>query len=75
MASLTSSLCRSYFGLPVYVALWVGYKLYYKSKWIPLAEVDLISGRREWDENEAMEEEKELAKGKLPLWKRIWDSA
>lgn len=57
----------------VYVILWVGYKFYYRTKWIPLSEVDLISGRREFDEDEAREEEKAAAKGPQSFWRRVWD--
>ena len=52
----------------------VGYKLYYKTKLIPLHEVDLVSGRREFDEDEAAEAEKDLHDPR-PWWKKAWESA
>lgn len=53
----------------------IGYKLYYKTELIPLTEVDLVSGRREFDEDEAAEDERAANGPKLPLWKRLWESA
>ncbi|BGP41989.1 amino acid transporter [Rhodotorula kratochvilovae] len=65
----------NYCGIPFYIALFVGWKLYYKTRIIPSAEVDLISGRREFDDDEAAWEEKEAIRGKQPWWKRAWDGA
>nr|CRX79058.1 hypothetical protein ls5930a1_00104 [Leucosporidium scottii] len=64
----------SYFGLPVYFIMLFGYKLYYKTELIPLTEVDLVSGRREFDEDEAAEDEK-MAHDARPWWKKAWESA
>lgn len=52
----------------------VGYKIYYKTELIPLTEVDLVSGRREFDEDEAAQAEKD-AMDVRPWWKKAWDSA
>jgi lysine-specific permease len=41
------SLVACYIGIPIVVVLYVGYKVVMKTKFIPLAEVDLISGREE----------------------------
>lgn len=62
----------SYLGLPLYAALYFGYKFYYKSRIIPLHEVDLVTGRREFDEDEAMWAEKEAA-NPPSFWRRLWD--
>lgn len=58
----------------VYFIMLVGYKLYYKTELIPLTEVDLVSGRREFDEDEAAEDEK-MAHDARPWWKKAWESA
>ncbi|GAA5824668.1 hypothetical protein JCM3770_005625 [Rhodotorula araucariae] len=65
----------NYIGIPFYIALFVGYKLIHKTRVIPSAEVDLISGRREFDEDEALWDEKEALRGKLPWWQRAWEGA
>ncbi|CEP12046.1 hypothetical protein [Parasitella parasitica] len=38
-----------YIGVPVYLVIYLGYKIIKKSKVIPLMEVDLISGREEFE--------------------------
>lgn len=40
-------LVACYIGVPIVVVLYVGYKVIMKTKFIPLAEVDLITGREE----------------------------
>lgn len=42
----------TYIALPTFFVLWSGYKFYYKTKVIPLDQIDLISGKREIDEEE-----------------------
>lgn len=64
----------NYLGIPVYLALFLGYKLWYKTKLIPLKEVDLITGKREFDEDEALWAEEEAESNK-PWWKKLWDAA
>ncbi|KAJ9639726.1 hypothetical protein H2204_003519 [Knufia peltigerae] len=56
-----------YITIPTFVILFVGYKLYFKTRWIPLNKVD-FSDRREWVA--AVSE----AKSDCRSWKRrIWD--
>jgi len=70
----TDTFITAYIAIPTFVVLWGGYKLYFKTKVIPLDQVDLISGKREIDE----EEEKFLAEqaelGPRNRWQRLWDS-
>ena len=65
---------RSYIALPTFVLFWSGYKIWYKTSLIPLDKVDLISGKREIDE----EENKFLAEqemlGPQSRWRKIFDS-
>ncbi|KAK4045964.1 amino acid transporter [Microbotryomycetes sp. JL201] len=64
----------SYLGLPIYIALYFGYKFWHKTKIIPLHEVDLISGRREFDEDEAQENERRGSKPQNKnIFRKIWD--
>lgn len=65
----------NYCAVPFWLALYFGWKFVHKTKIIPSAEVDLVSGRREFDEDEAMWEEKEALRGKQPWWKRVWEGA
>ncbi|GAA5847632.1 hypothetical protein JCM5353_004163 [Sporobolomyces roseus] len=63
----------NYLGIPIYIALYAGHKLWHKTRVIKPEEVDLISGRKEFDMDESAWEEEEAARGKLPLWKRLWE--
>lgn len=38
----------NYIVIVIFVVLYVGWKLYKKTKWVPLAEMDLVSGRKEY---------------------------
>lgn len=63
----------SYVALPIFGLLWLGYKLWYKTELIALEEVDLISGKREIDEEEeafALSEEKA---GLRTVWQKLCD--
>ncbi|GAA5940465.1 uncharacterized protein JCM15063_002335 [Sporobolomyces koalae] len=65
----------AYLGIPIYVCLYLGHKFWHKTRVIPLEEVDLISGRKEFDMDEAAWEQEELERGKLPWWKKLWEGA
>lgn len=64
----------SYIGLPIFVILWGGYKVYYRTSMIPPHEVDLITGKREIDEEEEQFVAEEEAKGPRNFLQRMWDS-
>ncbi|KAM0747841.1 dicarboxylic amino acid permease [Meredithblackwellia eburnea MCA 4105] len=64
----------NYIGAPVFVIIYLGWKFYHKTSMIPLEEVDLTTGKREFDEDQAMHEEEEAMSNK-PLWKKIWEGA
>ncbi|KAK6087041.1 amino acid permease [Seiridium cupressi] len=38
----------SYLVIPVFIILYIGWKLYHKTKWVNPAEADITSGKREW---------------------------
>lgn len=65
----------SYLGIPIYICLYFGHKFWHKTRVVKPEEVDLISGRKEFDADEAAWEEEELARGKLPWWKKLWEGA
>ena len=64
----------SYIAIPTFCVLFAGYKYCFKTKFISPDQVDLVSGKREIDE----EEEKFLAEqaqlGPRTWWQRAWDS-
>ncbi|KAI9811008.1 MAG: hypothetical protein M1832_001085 [Thelocarpon impressellum] len=42
----------NFLGVPIFLIMWAGYKVIYRSKWLKLIEVDLQTGRREEDPEE-----------------------
>jgi len=64
----------SYIGLPIFVIFWSGYKLYYRTSLIPAHEVDLITGKREIDEEEEQFIAEEEEKGPRNFLQRMWDN-
>ncbi|GAA5934760.1 hypothetical protein JCM10213_007856 [Rhodosporidiobolus nylandii] len=63
-----------YLGIPIYIVLYLGWKFYHKTSFVKPQEVDLVSGRREYDEDEAAWEEL-AATEKKSLWQKIWNAA
>lgn len=43
--------------IPIFAGCWIGWKLTKKTKWVKLAEMDFITGRRELDEMEERDAE------------------
>ncbi len=64
----------SYIAIPVFVVFYVGYKLYYRTVLIPSEHVDLITGKREIDEEEERFNKEQEARGPRTKWQQIWDS-
>ncbi|KZS99289.1 hypothetical protein SISNIDRAFT_448178 [Sistotremastrum niveocremeum HHB9708] len=75
----TATFITSYIALPVFFFLWIGWKLWYRTSVIKSEDVDLISGKREIDEEEerflAEKELFEKSRGKPSLWQRLWSLA
>ncbi|KXN82072.1 Dicarboxylic amino acid permease [Leucoagaricus sp. SymC.cos] len=70
----TANFITNYIGIPVFFFLWLGYKLFYKTKVIPYQQVDLVTGIREIDEEEKQFLAEEAARGPISLPRRIWES-
>ncbi|KAF9030758.1 dicarbixylic amino acid permease [Panaeolus papilionaceus] len=64
----------SYIAVPIFFFMWIGYKIMYRTKSIPLGEVDLITGLRAIDEEEEKYLREEATKGPRTRLQRIWDS-
>ncbi|KIK59862.1 hypothetical protein GYMLUDRAFT_44336 [Collybiopsis luxurians FD-317 M1] len=60
----------SYIGIPIVFLLWLGYKIYYRTRMIPSEKVDLVTGVRSFTE-EYPEEKVNKDVGRL---RRIWDN-
>ncbi|KAH9484291.1 Dicarboxylic amino acid permease [Psilocybe cubensis] len=70
----SANFVTSYIGIPVFLILWLGYKLVYRTRVIPSRDVDLVSGIRAIDEEEAKFVTAEQAKGPRTFLQRVWDS-
>ncbi|KDN41928.1 hypothetical protein RSAG8_07145, partial [Rhizoctonia solani AG-8 WAC10335] len=64
----------SYIGAPLFGLMWLAYKLWYKTKVIPPHEVDLITGKREIDEEEEQYLAQQAALGPRTWKQKIWDA-
>ena len=58
----------------MFFILWFGYKFYYKTKTIPAAHVDLVTGKREIDEEEARFIAEQELKGPRTRRQKLWDA-
>lgn len=64
--------------LIAFFVFWLGYKIFYRTKVIRPIEVDLITGKREIDEQEQkyLAEQEFLWRDRKPtLWQKIWSFA
>ncbi|KDR81565.1 hypothetical protein GALMADRAFT_239589 [Galerina marginata CBS 339.88] len=64
----------SYIAIPIFFLLWAGYKLVFRTKVIASEKVDLVTGLRAIDEEEAKFIAEEEAKGPQTRLGKIWDS-
>ncbi|KAF9480121.1 dicarbixylic amino acid permease [Pholiota conissans] len=70
----TANFVTSYIALPTFFWLWLGYKLYYRTKLIPIESIDLVTGLRAIDEEEEKYLAQETEKGPRTRLGKIWDS-
>lgn len=68
------SIIRSYIAIPVFLIIWMGYKIYHKTKVIPPKSVDLITGKREIDEEEDRYVAEQELKGPLTRGQKFWNA-
>ncbi|KAH7930825.1 dicarbixylic amino acid permease [Leucogyrophana mollusca] len=52
MPFTTGLFITAYIPIPIFFVLWLGYKIYFRTRTIPPAKVDLLTGKREIDEEE-----------------------
>ena len=64
----------SYIAIPTFVLFWGSYKIFYKTKQIAPERVDLITGKREIDEEEERFNREEELKGPRTKWQKFWDN-
>ncbi|KAI0781042.1 dicarbixylic amino acid permease [Trametes elegans] len=63
----------SYIGIPAFALFYGGYKLAYRSALIPSDKVDLVTGKREIDEEEERFNQEQAARGPRTWWQKLWE--
>lgn len=60
-----------YLAFPIAILCWLGYKLFYKTKWIPIEDIDLRAGRNEF-EHELIRNNMRVDRSMWPRWKVLY---
>ena len=75
----TKGFITSYFGVGYFVVLFVAWKVWHKTRYVPSVEADIWTGKAEideeclvWESEEAKEREKERQVN-MDVWKRVWE--
>jgi amino acid transporter len=76
----TKGFITSYFGVGYFVVLFVAWKVWHQTRYIPSIEADIWTGKAEideeclvWESGEAKELERERRES-MGVWKRAWES-
>jgi amino acid transporter len=64
----------AYIGIPTFFIFLAFWKLKYRDHTIPLDTMDILTGKKEIDEEEERFLEAERARGPRTRWQKIWDS-
>jgi len=71
-SELVKGFFEVYLAAPLVIAMYIGYKFWYKTKIRRTGEIDITSGRREIENlQEILEEERRIQRS-WPWWKKIW---
>ncbi|KAH7883097.1 dicarboxylic amino acid permease [Phlebopus sp. FC_14] len=71
---VSSSFITSYIAIPIFIVLWVRYKVYFRTRTIPAAEADLVTGKQEIDDEEEEFLAREKLRGPRSRLQRIWEA-
>ncbi|KAF3906213.1 hypothetical protein ABW20_dc0101557 [Dactylellina cionopaga] len=61
----------TYLCVPVVLICFLSYKVWFRTKWVKLEEIDLVTGRRELDLATLLADERE-ERASWPAWKRVY---
>jgi amino acid transporter len=70
-AGIAQNFFLAYLAAPVVILFYIPYKIYYRTPFMKTMDMDLQSGRKEWDTPALLEAER-VARAQLPQWKRIY---
>ncbi|KAH7926886.1 dicarboxylic amino acid permease [Leucogyrophana mollusca] len=74
MPFATATFVTSYIAIPIFFTLWASYKVYYRTKTVPASKADLVTGKKEIDEEEEQFIAQEMLRGPRTRLQRIWDA-
>ena len=66
--------CSAYIAFPIFFLFFFGWRYYDGCSTIPLESVDILSGKRQIDEEEEQYLAAQSAKGPKSQWRRLWDA-
>jgi yeast amino acid transporter len=73
-AELVENFFEVYLAAPIILISFVGYKLWFKTRWVRTAEIDLVTGRREdADEVAVLKELDRVERTEWPWWRRGYE--
>lgn len=68
---LVENFFQAYLAAPVVIAFYIPYKIYFKTPFVRAKDMDLSTGRREFDVQQLIDEER-AEQAEWPAWKRIY---
>lgn len=70
-SALVENWFQAYLACPVVLAFYIPYKLWFKTPFVRARDMDLMTGRRDLDIQQLLEEER-AEQAEWPLWKRVY---
>ena len=68
---LVSNWFQDYIALPIVLAFYIPYKIWFKTPFVRARDMDLVTGRREIDTQQLIEEER-AERSEWPFWKKVY---
>jgi amino acid transporter len=71
-SELVKGFFEVYLAAPLIIVMYIGYKLWYKTKIRRTGEIDITSGRREIENLQEILQEERRIQRTWPWWKKVW---
>ena len=69
---LVNSWFQAYLAVPVVLAFYISYKIYFRTSFIRTKHIDLVTGRRDYHIERLIDKEWEEHQDGIPLWKKLY---
>lgn len=70
-SDLVSNFFEAYLAAPVCIAFYIPYKIYFRTPFMKVQDMDLRTGRRDLDIQDLIAQER-AEQAKWPMWKKVW---